>query len=99
MIIDNPSNNSKLFNISVYFSTYQKAGTKLEIKDSKNETIISHTSAKVFSHASIGSEKFQLGETYTVYLDDEKYKDFTINNIVTMVRNSNSNTNMLPQRR
>lgn len=98
-MIDTPSSDSKMFNASIYFSTYQKAGTKFEIKNSSGEVIISHTSAKTFSHAAIGSEKFVFGETYTIYINDEEYQDFLIDNTTTMVGGRNSNTNMSPRRR
>ena len=88
-------NTSGIYNISVYFANQQAAGTKIEIRNSNDETIIEHTSAKTFAHAAIGSAYFELGETYAIYLNGEKYQDFTINNIVTTVGNSNPN-NMMP---
>lgn len=94
-----PSSSSSAFSVSIYFTSSNKVGTKLEIKNSANETIVSHTSAKTFAHATIGSEAFNFGETYTIYLNDEKYKEVTISDTVTVVGSSNYNTNMLPRRR
>lgn len=87
---------SSVFNVSIYFTTFQKVGTKIEIKDSLGNTIISHKSAKAFNHASIGTEDFVLGETYKIYLNGEKYQDFTIEDVVTTIGNSGQNSNMLP---
>ena len=100
---ETPGSNSSIFNISVYLSAYQKAGTKIEIKDSDGNIIASHKSAKAFNHASIGTEEFILGETYTIYLNGEKYQEFTIEDIVTTIGNSgqkqNPGPNMLPGRK
>ncbi|MBR2994280.1 carbohydrate-binding domain-containing protein [Candidatus Saccharibacteria bacterium] len=94
-----PGSNSNVFSASIYFSSANKAGTILEIKDSANATIVTHTSAKTFSHATIGSDKFNFGDTYSIYLNGEKYQDFIISDTVTMVGSSHSNTNILPGRR
>lgn len=96
---ETPGTSSSVFSISIYFATSNKADTMLEIKNSSNETIVSHTSAKTFAHATIGSEAFVFGETYTIYLDGESYKEFTISDTVTTIGSSNYNTNMLPGRR
>ena len=87
---------SSIFNINVYFESTQPANTKIEIKDNNGEVLISHTSAKTFNHMATGCEKFQLGSTYTIYLNDEFYKSFTVSDIVTTVGNSNTNQ-MMPQ--
>ena len=87
---------SSIYNISIYFTAQQTAGTKIEIRNSNDETILEHTSAKAFSHLSAGSAYFKLGETYTVYLNNEKYQAFTINDITTVVGNSSSNNMMMP---
>ena len=88
--------NSSIFNASIYFATAQQAGTTIEIKNSSGETIISHTSAKTFNHMSVGTEKFMLGETYTIYINDSVYQEFTISDVVTTVGNSNANYQMTP---
>lgn len=94
---------STVNNISVYFSTNQSAKTKISIKDNAGEIILEHTSAKTFNHLAAGSEKFKTGETYTIYINDEKYTDFTISSTTTMVgnttQNGNNNQNMMNNRR
>lgn len=87
---------SSINNISVYFSSTQSTNTAIEIKDSADNIILSHTSAKTFNHLSAGSSAFKLGETYTIYLNGEKYQDFTISDITTTVGNSNANRQMMP---
>ncbi|MBR3131950.1 carbohydrate-binding domain-containing protein [Candidatus Saccharibacteria bacterium] len=90
---------SSVFNVSMYFDSQQSAKTKIEIKNSKNETVVSHTSAKTFSHIAVGSEKFQFGESYTIYLDGEENRNFTISSITTTVGNNNVNQPMTPPNR
>ncbi len=88
--------NSSVYNASIYLSSNQTAGTKIEIKDSNGKTIIEYTSAKTFNHISVGTEEFKLGETYIIYLNNEKYTEFTISNITTTVGNTNMNQQMTP---
>ena len=89
-------NTSSIYNVSVYLTTQQAAGTKIEIKNSNDETILKHTSTKAFSHLSAGSAYFKPGETYALYLNGEKYQTFTIKDITTVIGNSNSNNMMMP---
>lgn len=76
---------SSVYNVSIYLTSYQSAGTKIEIKDTDGETIISHTSAKTFNHIAAGSTAFKQGETYTIYINGSKYDAFTIESITTTV--------------
>ncbi len=85
--------NSSVYNLSIYLASVQAAGTKIEIKNSQEEAVVSHTSAKTFSHMTIGSEKLYPGETYTIYLNDQKYQEFIISDITTTIGNSNNNFN------
>lgn len=85
--------NSSVYNASIYFSATQAAGTKIEIKNSAGETIISHTSAKTFAHMAVGTPDFKLGETYTIYVNGSEYQSFTISSATTTVGNSNNNFN------
>lgn len=80
-------------NISVYFTTQQSADTKIEIRDADGNTIISHTSAKTFSHLAAGSSDFALGQTYTIYIDDTEYQTLTISDTTTTIGNGNRNFN------
>ena len=90
---ENLGSNSAIYNISVFFNSTLSKDTKIEIKDSLNKTIIAHTSAKTFSHMAAGSGELKKNETYTIYIDGEKYTTFTISDSTTVVGN---NTNMGP---
>lgn len=91
--------NSSVNNASIYLSSAQSSGTKIEIKNSAGETLISHTSAKAFNHIAVGTADFKSGETYTLYLNGTKYTDFTISGTTTVVGNSNQNFNQMNNRR
>ena len=82
---------SSINNVSIFLASAQKAGTKIEIKNSAGGIILSHTSLKTFSHIAAGTEKFEEGETYTLYLNDTKTESFTINGIVTTVGSNSGN--------
>ena len=89
---------STVLSADIYFEDVKSTGAKFEIKDSANNTLISHTSAKPFNHAMTSSADFILGETYYIYINGEKYKDFTINNSVTTVNGPRSNVTVPAER-
>ncbi len=89
---------SSIYNISVYFTATQVAGTTVEIRDANGETILTHTSAKTFNHLAAGSAELKLGATYTIYLGGEEYQSFTITDTTTTVGKSNVNQNNMPSR-
>lgn len=85
---------SSIYNISVYFTSNLSAGTKIEIKNSAGETVLSHTSAKTFNHLSAGTSDFKNGETYTIYINSSEYQTFTISSITTTVGSNGNFQNM-----
>ena len=85
-------NTSSINNISIYLDTAQSANATLTITDSEDNIIVEHTSAKQFSHIAYGSPALQFGQTYTLYLDNEKIAEFTISNITTIVGEKQNNS-------
>lgn len=83
---------STVLNADIYFEDIKSTGAKFEIKDPTGNTLISHTSAKPFNHAMMSSADFVLGEIYYIYINGEKYQDFTINNSTTTVNKPKNNT-------
>lgn len=90
------SSSSSIYNVSIYLTSTEPASTKIKIKDSAGETIASHVSAKTFNHIAIGTPDFKLGETYTIYLNDEVYDTFTISSITTTVGSGIENAGNAP---
>lgn len=82
---ENLGESSSTYNISIFFESTFSKDTEVEIKNLDHETVISHTSAKAFSHMAAGSGEFRMGETYIIYVDGVKYDQFTISEIVTTV--------------
>ncbi|MDO4526553.1 MAG: carbohydrate-binding domain-containing protein [Candidatus Saccharibacteria bacterium] len=82
---------SSIYNVSIYFTSTLAKGTKVEVKNSNGDTILSHAAAKTFNHMSAGTSDFKAGETYTIYVDGANYQEFTISSITTTVGNSNGN--------
>jgi len=85
-----PANTSTQYSASIFFDSTLPADTKLKIKKSSGDTIFRHTSAKSFSNLVVSMPEFQLGETYSIYVDDEKVETFTLSNVTTIVGNSNN---------
>ena len=81
---------SKIYNISVFFPHQLDANTRIDIKNNNGDLVLSHTPAKPFSHLAAGNSSFSLGETYTLYLDDQKYQDFVISSITTTIGNNHN---------
>ena len=84
----NLGQSSRIYSISVFFNEIKPAGTKIAIKDSTGNTVMSHTSAKSFNHLAAGTEEFIPTQKYTIYINNNKYEEFTIANIVTTVGNT-----------
>ncbi len=95
-MVEEFSSSSTVYNISLYFQNTQRKGSKVEIKDSNNRVIVSHTATKNFSHLTAGSTSFMPG-TYKIFVDDKEYDSFTIENIVTIIGNTHNNQMMPPQ--
>lgn len=88
------SNSSNAYSVSIYFSTTQSANTKIEIKDAAGNTISAHTSTKTFGNFTLGSDKLNLGETYSIYINGTEYQNFTVSGITTIVGNYGQNPGM-----
>lgn len=84
-----PSGNSSAPSMSVFIANFQSAGTLIEIKNSAGATVMSHTAAKNFNHIAAGSSKFILGETYEIYLNNEKVVEVTLSSVTTTAGNYN----------
>ncbi len=89
-MLQNPSNNSSIYSISYLYSKTQEANTKIAIKNSNGEEIVSFTPSKNYEAVIISSGKIEKGETYTIYSNDDKLEEITVNNIVTSVGNGGS---------
>lgn len=87
-------NSSSVFNVSIFLDEIQAAGTVVQIKDANDELIMSHASAKSFNHIAAGTNAFELGGSYRLYLNDELYTTFTLSDTSTVVGNGGTNQMM-----
>ena len=79
---------SLIYNASIYFNTTLPANTTIAITDQSGNLILSHTSAKTFSHIAVGTPNFKKSATYTIYINDVEYQSFTITSSTTTVGNN-----------
>ena len=91
--------NSAVNNIMVILSQTYPSGTAIAIKDSEDNIVFSHKSAKSFSSIVAGSSDFVLGAQYGIYLNDELYNTITISNITTTSGNNANSHAPAPQNR
>jgi len=91
-----PGSSSTGYSLSVFFSQTYSAKTVLTVKDAAGNTILEHTSAKSFQHASLSSSNFQLGETYTIYLNGAEYTSVTLSAPTTQVGQGGMGGGMMP---
>ena len=82
---------SSIFSLSIYLDETLPKDTSIEIEDQNYNTILSHTSAKSFSHIVAASNSFSLGNVYRLYLDDKLYTNITVSNIVTTIGDTTRN--------
>ena len=73
------------YGASIFLESTQSKNTKIVIKDSEGNEIVSHVSKKTFNHIAVGSEKFESGEAYIIYINDKKYDEFTVSEQIVVV--------------
>jgi len=79
--------------ILMYYSSTQKAGTAITLKDDSGKVIASTTPSKQYSSAAISAPGLKIGSTYTLYSGDSKVVTFTPKNEVTYLNESGETTN------
>lgn len=82
------SSSSKIYNVTISFSTTYGNNDIVSIVDESNKEIISYTSTKNYSSLIVATEKFKKGETYTIKINNLEYQSFTVKNITTTVGNA-----------
>lgn len=80
-----PGTSSTGYSLSVFFTSTNAAGTVLTVKDSSGNVILEHTSAKSFQHATLSSDSFAEGKTYTLYLNGSEYATVTLSGKTTQL--------------
>ena len=79
------SENSTQPVILVSYSSQKASGSVITLKDAQGKTLLEYTSKTAFSMSGFSSPSFQIGETYSLYLDGEKRGDITLHDMITGV--------------
>ena len=82
------SSNSTQYNVMINLENTYQENKKIIVLNENNEEIISYTPSKSFSSIVISSNKLLNSSTYTLKIDDEVYKTFTISSITTNIGTS-----------
>ena len=69
--------------ILMSYTQQLSVGTHFAIKNSKSNILLEYISKTAFSMSGFTSPDFEIGETYTLYINGEKRIDITLNNITT----------------
>ena len=85
-----PSSSSSVPSVSIGFSSALSAGTKISIKDSDGNEVYSYTSSKTIQSLVVADSGLNNGSTYSVYVGDTKYVDFTVSGTNTSVGTTSS---------
>lgn len=93
------SENSEQSGLAVVFSETQRAGTKIVIKDSEGTEIAAYTPEKTFSAVVVSTPEFEIGNSYSVYLDDNLYTEVEMDSVSTAVGNMQKGGGMGGERR
>ena len=65
------------------FIKEQKKGTKLILKDENKKVITEIKTKQNYFEATFTAPELKIGSTYSIYQDDKKLIDITINNVVS----------------
>lgn len=78
-----PSDESENYTIMVAFDDQLSEGTEIYFTDSSGEKLFDFETVKVSQSIVYSSPELELGETYSVFVDGEKYADIEVDQKVT----------------
>lgn len=85
-----PTSCSTQYSVCAAFSKTYNGGTKVTVKDSSGNEVLTYTPAKNFQSFVFSTDKLKSGETYTIYAGDTQEGTFTVSDITTTVGNVSS---------
>ena len=80
-----PGSTSEKYSISIFFGSTYTPSTTIKVTDANGKIVLKHSSAKNFQHASLSSDAFAEGETYSIYVDNEFYATVALSGKTTQV--------------
>jgi hypothetical protein len=78
-----PAADSTQPTILLSYTSEQPLGTTIAVQDASGNTLLEYTSQTAFSASGFTSSAFQIGETYSVFVDGEKRVDITLHEQTT----------------
>ena len=85
-----PTSASTQYSVNAAFSKTYNGETKVTVKDSSGNEVLTYTPAKNFQSFVFSTDKLKSGETYTIYAGDTQEGTFTVSDITTTVGNVSS---------
>ena len=85
-----PTSGSTQYSVNAAFSKTYNGKTKVTVKDSSGNEVLTYTPAKNFQSFVFSTDKLKSGETYTIYAGDTQEGTFTVSDITTTVGNVSS---------
>ena len=85
-----PTSGSTQYSVNAAFSKTYNGETKVTVKDSSGNEVLTYTPAKNFQSFIFSTDKLKSGETYTIYAGDTQEGTFTVSDITTTVGNVSS---------
>lgn len=80
-----PGNDSSQNSVMITFTSSYGSGDVVIIKDSDGNIVMEIEGKKTFNNVVFSNPDLKDGETYTIYVNDEKYDEFTISSVCTTV--------------
>lgn len=81
---ETPSENSSQNSLQVNFETAQSAGTEIIIQDASGKELGKLVSEKTFGSITFSSPDLEINQTYSLWINGEKYTDLTLSKSVTI---------------
>lgn len=78
-----PSDTSTQPSIRFQLSQTQSANTPIALKDASDQTLLSHTPQKVYQSVVVSSPDLQIGNSYSLYVNQREYSTVTLSSINT----------------
>ena len=69
----------------VGFNQNMPTGAVIEVRDSRGNSLLRYTAKNAFSMSAFTSPDFIVGQTYSLYINNEKINEITLNSIITNI--------------
>ncbi len=80
-----PGNDSSQNSVMITFTSNYGDGDVVVIKDSSGNVVMEIEGHKAFNNVVFSNPDLKMGEKYTIYVNDDKYDEFTIDSVCTTI--------------